>query len=90
MISITTLWIPFTIVAALGQVAVDVAQIKAWAYAFTGHKWLFGPMGTGGLWTSERFLRVLVSLHQISFRIPVHCQITVGQCQWILRDRLFH
>ena len=43
---------------ALGQVAVDVAQIEAWAYAFTGHKWLFGPMGTGGLWTSERFLRV--------------------------------
>jgi selenocysteine lyase/cysteine desulfurase len=42
---------------ALGQVAVDVARIKAWAYAFTGHKWLFGPMGTGGLWTSERFLR---------------------------------
>jgi selenocysteine lyase/cysteine desulfurase len=42
---------------ALGQVAVDVAQIEGWAYAFTGHKWLFGPMGTGGLWTSERFLR---------------------------------
>jgi len=42
---------------ALGQVAVDVARIGAWAYAFTGHKWLFGPMGTGGLWTSERFLR---------------------------------
>jgi L-cysteine/cystine lyase len=41
---------------ALGQVAVDVARIEAWAYAFTGHKWLFGPMGTGGLWTSERFL----------------------------------
>jgi selenocysteine lyase/cysteine desulfurase len=42
---------------ALGQVAVDVARLKAWGYAFTGHKWLFGPMGTGGLWTSERFLR---------------------------------
>lgn len=42
---------------ALGQVAVDITRIKAWAYAFTGHKWLFGPMGTGGLWTSERFLR---------------------------------
>jgi len=42
---------------ALGQVAVDVARIGAWAYAFTGHKWLFGPMGTGGLWASERFLR---------------------------------
>lgn len=45
---------------ALGQVAVDVARIEAWAYAFTGHKWLFGPMGTGGLWTSERFLRANV------------------------------
>lgn len=45
---------------ALGQVAVDVAGIEAWAYAFTGHKWLFGPMGTGGLWTSERFLRANV------------------------------
>ena len=42
---------------ALGQVAVDVTRIEAWAYAFTGHKWLFGPMGTGGLWTSEQFLR---------------------------------
>lgn len=42
---------------ALGQVAVDVRETKAWAYAFSGHKWLFGPMGTGGLWTSERFLR---------------------------------
>lgn len=41
---------------ALGQVAVDVARFEAWAYAFTGHKWLFGPMGTGGLWASERFL----------------------------------
>ncbi|MGH7913511.1 MAG: aminotransferase class V-fold PLP-dependent enzyme [Candidatus Binataceae bacterium] len=42
---------------ALGQVAADVARSGAWAYAFTGHKWLCGPMGTGGLWTSERFLR---------------------------------
>jgi len=41
---------------ALGQVAVDIARIGAWAYAFTGHKWLCGPMGVGGLWTSERFL----------------------------------
>jgi len=41
---------------ALGQVAADVTRIKAWAYALTGHKWLFGPTGTGGLWTSARFL----------------------------------
>jgi selenocysteine lyase/cysteine desulfurase len=41
---------------ALGQVAADVTRIRAWAYALTGHKWLFGPTGTGGLWTCERFL----------------------------------
>jgi len=41
---------------ALGQVVADVIRIKAWAYALTGHKWLFGPTGTGGLWTSARFL----------------------------------
>lgn len=41
---------------ALGQVAVDVGATRACAYAFTGHKWLFGPMGTGGLWTSEEFV----------------------------------
>ena len=41
---------------ALGQVAADVTRIGAWAYALTGHKWLFGPTGTGGLWTSARFL----------------------------------
>ena len=40
---------------ALGQVAVDVARIEAWAYAFTGHKWLFGPMGTGGLGRASDF-----------------------------------
>jgi L-cysteine/cystine lyase len=41
---------------ALGHVSVDVTGTKAWAYAFTGHKWLCGPMGTGGLWTSAEFL----------------------------------
>jgi selenocysteine lyase/cysteine desulfurase len=51
--------IPFIVdgAQALGQVVVDAMRIGAWAYAFTGHKWLFGPMGTGGLWTGERFLR---------------------------------
>lgn len=43
---------------AVGHVAVDVLATKACAYAFTGHKWLFGPMGTGGLWTSDDFVRV--------------------------------
>lgn len=41
---------------ALGQIPIEVPRMRAWAYAFTGHKWLFGPMGIGGLWTDERFL----------------------------------
>lgn len=32
--------------------------MRAWAYAFTGHKWLCGPMGIGGLWADERFLKL--------------------------------
>jgi aspartate aminotransferase-like enzyme len=40
---------------ALGQIAVDVPATGAWAYVFSGHKWLRGPWGTGGLWTSEQF-----------------------------------
>jgi selenocysteine lyase/cysteine desulfurase len=42
---------------ALGQLPVDVRATRVCAYAFTGHKWLFGPMGTGGLWTSSEFVR---------------------------------
>jgi L-cysteine/cystine lyase len=40
---------------ALGHIPVDVPASRAWAYIFSGHKWLGGPWGTGGLWTSERF-----------------------------------
>ena len=41
---------------AIGQIAVNVPRTQAWAYAFSGHKWLRGPWGTGGLWTSEAFI----------------------------------
>jgi len=37
---------------AVGQLKVDLSRIKPWIYVFSGHKWLFGPMGTGGLWAS--------------------------------------
>jgi selenocysteine lyase/cysteine desulfurase len=39
---------------ALGHIAVDVPAMGAWAYAFSGHKWIGGPWGTGGLWASEQ------------------------------------
>ncbi len=41
---------------AVGQVEVDVPRIQPWVYVFSGHKWLFGPMGTGGMWVSKDFL----------------------------------
>jgi selenocysteine lyase/cysteine desulfurase len=40
---------------ALGHVPIDVPASRAWAYIFSSHKWLGGPWGTGGLWTSEHF-----------------------------------
>jgi selenocysteine lyase/cysteine desulfurase len=40
---------------ALGHISVDVPAMRAWAYVFSGHKWIGGPWGTGGLWTSEQF-----------------------------------
>jgi selenocysteine lyase/cysteine desulfurase len=39
---------------AVGHVRVDVQEIQPWVYAFSGHKWLFGPMGTGGIWSNGR------------------------------------
>jgi selenocysteine lyase/cysteine desulfurase len=39
---------------ALGHITVDVPAMRAWAYVFSGHKWIGGPWGTGGLWTSEQ------------------------------------
>jgi selenocysteine lyase/cysteine desulfurase len=40
---------------ALGHIAVDIPAIRAGAYVFSWHKWIRGPRGTGGLWTSEQF-----------------------------------
>jgi L-cysteine/cystine lyase len=40
---------------AFGHIAVDIPAMRASAYAFSGHKWIGGPWGTGGLWTSEEF-----------------------------------
>lgn len=41
---------------AVGQVEVDLSRIQPWVYVFSGHKWLFGPMGTGGMWVDKKFL----------------------------------
>jgi selenocysteine lyase/cysteine desulfurase len=41
---------------AFGQIAVNVPRTKTWAYVFSGHKWLHGPWGTGGLWTGKAFV----------------------------------
>ncbi len=40
---------------AFGHIPIDVPATHAWVYIFSGHKWLGGPWGTGGLWNSERF-----------------------------------
>lgn len=49
--------IPFIIdgAQAFGHIPVDPVAARAWAYIFSGHKWLGGPWGTGGLWTSAAF-----------------------------------
>lgn len=40
---------------AFGHIVTDVPATQAWVYIFSGHKWLGGPWGTGGLWTSAKF-----------------------------------
>ena len=35
-----------------GNIAVDVAATGADSYAFSGQKWLLGPLGSGALWVS--------------------------------------
>ena len=48
---------------AFGHIPLDVAAMQAAVYIFSGHKWLAGPWGTGGLWTSSEFaLRNRVTL----------------------------
>jgi len=41
---------------AVGAVAVDVHEVGADVYVFSGYKWLLGPHGVGGLWRSSRAL----------------------------------
>ena len=50
---------PFLLVDAaqsLGQISIKDAASKADIYAFTGHKWAYGPEGLGGVVVSERVL----------------------------------
>ncbi|CAN5574175.1 aminotransferase class V-fold PLP-dependent enzyme [soil metagenome] len=37
-----------------GAVPLDMASLGADLFAFSGHKWLLGPEGTGGLWAGPR------------------------------------
>lgn len=39
---------------AVGQIPVDLTELDVDAYAFTGHKWLLGPVGTGGFYVHPR------------------------------------
>src|SRR3989442_893859 len=38
---------------ALGQIPVDVAELGADAVVTLGHKWLHGPLATGGFWVRD-------------------------------------
>ena len=38
---------------AVGHITVDIRSIQPSIYVFSGHKWLFGPMGTGVLWVAS-------------------------------------
>jgi L-cysteine/cystine lyase len=40
---------------AFGHIPIDIPAMRASAYVFSGHKWIGGPWGTGGLWASEEF-----------------------------------
>jgi selenocysteine lyase/cysteine desulfurase len=40
---------------AVGHISVDVESIQPSVYVFSGHKWLFGPMGTGGMFVERNF-----------------------------------
>jgi selenocysteine lyase/cysteine desulfurase len=44
---------------AVGQIPVDLEAIGADAYAFDGHKWLLGPVGTAGLHVRPAFFQTL-------------------------------
>ncbi|MFQ6134467.1 MAG: aminotransferase class V-fold PLP-dependent enzyme [Nitrososphaerales archaeon] len=52
---------------AVGQLSVRVQDLGVDFYAFSGHKWLFGPMGTGALWV-KRDLIPTIQLIQAGWR----------------------
>lgn len=42
---------------AVGNISVNVENLKCDFYAFDGHKWLLGPEGTGLLYCKEKYLK---------------------------------
>lgn len=42
---------------AVGHIPVDLDQLDCDVYFFTGHKWCAGPLGTGAMIVSNRFLQ---------------------------------
>ena len=44
---------------AIGHIQVSFQQIRPDAYLFPGHKWCAGPMGTGALILSEKFVKTI-------------------------------
>jgi selenocysteine lyase/cysteine desulfurase len=50
--------IPFIVdgAQAFGHIPTNLTAMRADAYIFSGHKWVGGPWGTGGLWASDRFV----------------------------------
>ena len=49
-------WLLVDAAQSMGSIPVDEAAAAADIYAFTGHKWLCGPEGLGGVALSERLL----------------------------------
>ncbi|MEE9585552.1 MAG: aminotransferase class V-fold PLP-dependent enzyme [Nitrososphaerales archaeon] len=47
---------------AVGQLSVRVHDLGVDFYAFSGHKWLFGPMGTGALWIKRDIIPTIHSI----------------------------
>ena len=41
---------------AVGQIPVDLSQLQPDFYVTSGHKWMFGPKGTGILYLNQQFL----------------------------------
>jgi L-cysteine/cystine lyase len=47
-------WFAVDAAQSAGAIPLDVPALSADFVAFSGHKWLLGPEGTGALWTSAR------------------------------------